>query len=100
VGTTSILEAALHAEHGLAYQIETVVNGESHSCLIDFATDAHGVMRNMKLLNINFGQIEALGLSHDHFDHQAAMIEILKAHVKAPREFRNSFGARFPDKNH
>lgn len=79
VGTTSILEAALHAEHGLAYQIETVVNGEPHACLIDFATDPQGVMRNMKLLNINFGKIEALGLSHDHFDHQAALIEILKA---------------------
>ena len=79
VGTTSVLEAALHAEHGLAYQIETVVNGESHSCLFDFATDFHGVMRNMKLLKIDFGKIEALGLSHDHFDHQAALIEILKA---------------------
>jgi 7,8-dihydropterin-6-yl-methyl-4-(beta-D-ribofuranosyl)aminobenzene 5'-phosphate synthase len=79
VGTTSILEAALHAEHGLAYQIETVVNGEPHSCLFDFATDAQGVMRNMKLLNIDFGKIEALGLSHDHFDHQAALIDILKA---------------------
>jgi len=75
----SILDAALHAEHGLAYQNETVVNGEPHSCLVDFATDAQAVMRNMKLLNINFGKIEALGLSHDHFDHQAAMIEILKA---------------------
>jgi 7,8-dihydropterin-6-yl-methyl-4-(beta-D-ribofuranosyl)aminobenzene 5'-phosphate synthase len=85
MGTTSILEAALHAEHGLAYQIETVVNGQSHSCLFDFATDPQGVMRNMKLLNINFGKIEALGLSHDHFDHQAAMIEILKARKE---EFR------------
>ena len=78
VGTTSILEAALHAEHGLAYQIENVVNGESHSCLVDFATDPQGVMRNMKLLKIDFAKIEALGLSHDHFDHQAAMVEILK----------------------
>jgi 7,8-dihydropterin-6-yl-methyl-4-(beta-D-ribofuranosyl)aminobenzene 5'-phosphate synthase len=79
MGTTSILEAALHAEHGLAYQIETVVNGQSHYCLFDFATDPHGVMRNMKLLKIDFAKIEALGLSHDHFDHQAAMVEILNA---------------------
>ena len=78
-GTTSILEAALHAEHGLAYQIETVVNGQSHFCLFDFATDPQGVMRNMKLLKVDFARIEALGLSHDHFDHQAAMVEILKA---------------------
>jgi 7,8-dihydropterin-6-yl-methyl-4-(beta-D-ribofuranosyl)aminobenzene 5'-phosphate synthase len=75
----SILESALHAEHGLAYQIETVVNGESHSCLFDFGVDPQGVMRNMKLLNIDFAKVDALGLSHDHFDHQAALIEILKA---------------------
>jgi len=88
VGTTSILEAALHAEHGLAYQIETVVNGESHSCLVDFATDSQAVMRNMKLLKINFAKIEALGLSHDHFDHQAGMVEILKTKKE---EFRRRF---------
>jgi 7,8-dihydropterin-6-yl-methyl-4-(beta-D-ribofuranosyl)aminobenzene 5'-phosphate synthase len=75
----SILDSALHAEHGLAYQIETLVNGEVHSCLFDFGTDAQGVMRNMKLLNINVAKVEALGLSHDHFDHQAALVEILKA---------------------
>jgi 7,8-dihydropterin-6-yl-methyl-4-(beta-D-ribofuranosyl)aminobenzene 5'-phosphate synthase len=79
VGTTSILEGALHAEHGLAYQIETVVNGESHCCLFDFASEAQGVMRNMKLLKIDFSKVEALGLSHDHFDHQATLVEILKA---------------------
>jgi 7,8-dihydropterin-6-yl-methyl-4-(beta-D-ribofuranosyl)aminobenzene 5'-phosphate synthase len=79
VGTTSVLEGVLHAEHGLAYQIETVVNGESHSCLFDFASDPQGVMRNMKLLKIDFSKVEALGLSHDHFDHQATVVEILKA---------------------
>jgi len=79
MGTTSILEAALHAEHGLAYQIETVVDGEPHACLFDFASDPQGVMKNMKLLKIDPAKIEALGLSHDHFDHQAALVEILKA---------------------
>jgi 7,8-dihydropterin-6-yl-methyl-4-(beta-D-ribofuranosyl)aminobenzene 5'-phosphate synthase len=74
----SVLDRILHAEHGLAYQIETVVNGESHCCLFDFGVDPQGVMRNMKLLNIDFAKVEALGLSHDHFDHQAAFIEILK----------------------
>jgi len=54
------------------------VNGQSHFCLFDFAADPRGVMRNMKLLKIDFAKIEALGLSHDHFDHQAAMVEILK----------------------
>jgi 7,8-dihydropterin-6-yl-methyl-4-(beta-D-ribofuranosyl)aminobenzene 5'-phosphate synthase len=74
----SVLDSMLHAEHGLAYQIETVVNGKSHCCLFDFGVDPRGVMRNMKLLNIDLAKVEALGLSHDHFDHQAAFIEILK----------------------
>jgi len=31
-----------------------------------------------KLLKIDLAKIEALGLSHDHWDHQAAFLEILK----------------------
>jgi 7,8-dihydropterin-6-yl-methyl-4-(beta-D-ribofuranosyl)aminobenzene 5'-phosphate synthase len=75
----SPLDNAPHAEHGLSYLIETVVNGESHSCLYDFAADPQGVMKNMNLLKIDLKKIEALGLSHDHWDHQAAFLEILKA---------------------
>jgi 7,8-dihydropterin-6-yl-methyl-4-(beta-D-ribofuranosyl)aminobenzene 5'-phosphate synthase len=81
------LDMALHAEHGLSYHIETVVNGEEHSCLFDFATDPEGVVRNLDLLKINLRKIEALGLSHDHFDHEAAMVDILKA---KKHEFANS----------
>ena len=73
------LEAAVHAEHGLAYQIETVVNGESHTCLFDFGSDPRGVLKNMDLLKIDCKKVEALGLSHDHWDHETALVEILKA---------------------
>ncbi|HSR12385.1 MAG TPA: twin-arginine translocation signal domain-containing protein [Thermodesulfobacteriota bacterium] len=74
----SPLDSAAHGEHGLSYQIETVVNGQSHSCLFDFASDPQGVMKNMNLLKMDLGKIEALALSHDHWDHQAAFLEILK----------------------
>jgi 7,8-dihydropterin-6-yl-methyl-4-(beta-D-ribofuranosyl)aminobenzene 5'-phosphate synthase len=74
---TSYLDNALHGEHGLAYQIETVVGGQSHSCLYDFASDAQGVMRNMKLLKIDLSKVEALGVSHPHWDHCYALMEIL-----------------------
>jgi 7,8-dihydropterin-6-yl-methyl-4-(beta-D-ribofuranosyl)aminobenzene 5'-phosphate synthase len=69
---------ALHAEHGLSYHIETIVDGKSHSCLFDYAAQFQGVKRNMELLNIDFKKIEALGLSHDHWDHQATLVEFLK----------------------
>ncbi len=75
----SPLDVAPHGEHGLAYQIETIIGGKPHSCLFDFAADAHGVMKNMDLLKIDLTKIEALGISHDHWDHQTAFLEIMKA---------------------
>jgi 7,8-dihydropterin-6-yl-methyl-4-(beta-D-ribofuranosyl)aminobenzene 5'-phosphate synthase len=79
VGATSPLDMVLHAEHGLAYHVETVVHAQSHSFLFDFGSDFRGIKRNLDLLKIDLKNIEALALSHDHFDHQAALIELLKA---------------------
>jgi 7,8-dihydropterin-6-yl-methyl-4-(beta-D-ribofuranosyl)aminobenzene 5'-phosphate synthase len=75
----SPLEAMLHAEHGLAYHVETVVDAQSHSFLFDFATDFQGVKKNIELLKLDLKKIEAMALSHDHLDHQAALVELLKA---------------------
>lgn len=72
------LERALHGEHGLSYHIETIVDGKSHACLFDFAAEFHGVKRNMELLKVDFKKIGALGISHDHWDHQATLVEFLK----------------------
>jgi len=79
VRRTSNLDAAMHAEHGLSYHIETMVDGRSHACLFDFGADARGVLRNIDLLKIDFQKIDAIALSHDHWDHQSALIDILKA---------------------
>jgi 7,8-dihydropterin-6-yl-methyl-4-(beta-D-ribofuranosyl)aminobenzene 5'-phosphate synthase len=75
----SPLDNALHAEHGLSYHIETLLEGQSHSLLFDFATDFQGFKKNTDLLKIDFKKIQALALSHDHYDHQAALMELLKA---------------------
>jgi 7,8-dihydropterin-6-yl-methyl-4-(beta-D-ribofuranosyl)aminobenzene 5'-phosphate synthase len=74
-----IVNFGLHAEHGLAYQIETVVNGVTHSFLFDFGTDFPSVLRNMELLKIDFKSVEALVLSHGHWDHQLTLVDLLKA---------------------
>jgi len=77
--TDSIYNMALHSEHGLACHIETVVNGQPHSFLFDYGVDFQGVSRNMELLNIDTKILEALGLSHGHFDHSGALVAILKS---------------------
>ena len=76
--TESPLQGALHAEHGLAYHVETVLDGRSHLFLFDFGTDYRGIKRNIDLLHIDLKKIEAMALSHDHFDHQAALLDLLK----------------------
>jgi 7,8-dihydropterin-6-yl-methyl-4-(beta-D-ribofuranosyl)aminobenzene 5'-phosphate synthase len=78
VGINSMLDGAMHAEHGLSYHIETVLSGQSHFCLFDFASEIGGVKRNIQLMNIDFKKLEAMALSHDHWDHQAALVELLK----------------------
>jgi 7,8-dihydropterin-6-yl-methyl-4-(beta-D-ribofuranosyl)aminobenzene 5'-phosphate synthase len=73
-----IVNFGLHAEHGLAYHIETVVNGVSHSFLFDFGVDFPAVLRNMELLKIDFKNIKALVLSHGHWDHQLTLVDLMK----------------------
>ena len=74
-----IYRMALHSEHGLACHIEAVVDGRPHSLLFDYGVDFQGVSRNMELLNIDFKALEALGLSHGHFDHSGALVALLKS---------------------
>ena len=76
---SSIYNTNLHAEHGLACYVETVVDGKPHTLMFDFGVDSQGVGRNIGLLGIDFNTLEALVLSHGHFDHWGAMIDLLKS---------------------
>jgi 7,8-dihydropterin-6-yl-methyl-4-(beta-D-ribofuranosyl)aminobenzene 5'-phosphate synthase len=69
---------SLHAEHGLAYYIETVVNGKSYTMMFDYGWDFQGVSRNIDLLGLDLGRLDALALSHGHLDHWGNLIPLLK----------------------
>lgn len=70
--------SSFHAEHGLSCYIETFVDGKSYACMFDYALDFQGVSKNMELLNLDLKKLEALGISHGHFDHWGNLISILK----------------------
>lgn len=76
--TVVIPGVALHAEHGLSYYIETVVNGKSSVLMFDYGWDFQGVSRNIELLDLDLKRLDALGLSHGHLDHWGNLISILK----------------------
>jgi 7,8-dihydropterin-6-yl-methyl-4-(beta-D-ribofuranosyl)aminobenzene 5'-phosphate synthase len=48
--------------------------------------DVRGVLRNMEVLGISLDKVDAMGLSHGHWDHWGALLGILKANQgKIPR---------------
>ncbi|MBN2402175.1 MAG: MBL fold metallo-hydrolase [Spirochaetes bacterium] len=68
----------IHAEHGLAYYLETVIDGKTSGCMFDYGLDPNGVMNNIDVLGLDLGKASAFGLSHGHFDHWTAAVSILK----------------------
>jgi len=77
---------SVHAEHGLSYYIETLSNGRTSALMFDYGLDARGVSNNLQVLGIDIGKADAFGLSHGHFDHCGAMVEILAMSPSRIRE--------------
>ena len=72
-------EKSIHAEHGSSYFVETVSGGQTSRFMFDYGVDSRGVMRNMELLGVNLQKVDAMGLSHGHWDHWGALEGILAA---------------------
>jgi len=45
--------------------------------MFDYGLDGEGVLKNLAAFGINMDKMDALGLSHGHFDHWNALPEIL-----------------------
>jgi 7,8-dihydropterin-6-yl-methyl-4-(beta-D-ribofuranosyl)aminobenzene 5'-phosphate synthase len=73
------VDKSIHAEHGLSYFVETVSEGQKSSFMFDYGVDTRGVLRNMEVLGISLEKVDAMGLSHGHWDHWGALVGILKA---------------------
>jgi len=73
----------IHAEHGLSYYVETVVNGKTSTCMFDYGLDSAGVMNNISLLALDVGKANAFSLSHGHYDHYTSAVNILKQNHSA-----------------
>jgi 7,8-dihydropterin-6-yl-methyl-4-(beta-D-ribofuranosyl)aminobenzene 5'-phosphate synthase len=66
------------AEHGLSLLV-TVYQGENkHTLLFDTGYSKIGVPYNMKQMEIDVGQIEAIILSHGHMDHTGSFYTLIE----------------------
>lgn len=71
-------ESLCCALHGLSLVVTAEADGEQHTMLFDAGPDSYGVERNGKLMGVNFGAIEAIVLSHGHYDHAGGLPAALR----------------------
>ena len=74
---------ALHAEHGFSALISVDTGGREHRVLFDAGLTPGGLAENMRRLGIDAKDIEAVVLSHGHFDHTTGIDGFVRAAGRA-----------------
>jgi 7,8-dihydropterin-6-yl-methyl-4-(beta-D-ribofuranosyl)aminobenzene 5'-phosphate synthase len=69
----------LESEWGLALHVESTRAGEPRRYLLDFGFTPDVYVNNLDLLKIDPAAVDALILSHGHFDHYGGLIGFLEA---------------------
>jgi len=70
-------DQSIHAEHGLSFFVEVLSEGKSHNFMFDYGIDPSGVINNIKIIGLNLSMLEAMALSHGHFDHWGGLRGLL-----------------------
>jgi len=68
----------LLAEWGLSLLTESVLGPEGRAVLLDFGYSSEALLNNANLLKVNFGQVDAMVLSHGHYDHFGGLKGLLE----------------------
>ncbi|MCC7363777.1 MAG: MBL fold metallo-hydrolase [Dehalococcoidia bacterium] len=63
----------LHAEHGFSALVTLIQDGAKRHILFDAGVSANGLIENMDRLELDSKDIEAVVLSHGHFDHTGGL---------------------------
>ncbi len=70
----------LVSEFGLAMHIESRRGAEIRSTLVDFGFTPEALINNAELLGIDPSRLDALVLSHGHYDHFGGLVGFLQKH--------------------
>jgi len=76
-------ESTCSAHHGLSLQVTASVGQERRTVLFDAGPHAATFLRNAGILGVDFGAIEAVVLSHGHWDHAGGLVAAVEAISKA-----------------
>jgi 7,8-dihydropterin-6-yl-methyl-4-(beta-D-ribofuranosyl)aminobenzene 5'-phosphate synthase len=82
-GRSAVSTRPLHSEWGLSLLLEPQRGSESRTLLLDYGWTPETIIGNMELLRVDVSKIDALIMSHGHFDHWGGLIGFLDKHRKA-----------------
>jgi 7,8-dihydropterin-6-yl-methyl-4-(beta-D-ribofuranosyl)aminobenzene 5'-phosphate synthase len=68
---------AIHNQWGLSLYLESQRGGEQRNVMLDFGYTPEALINNMELVGADPKKIEALIVSHGHFDHYGGLIGLL-----------------------
>ena len=75
-------DSALLAQHGLSVWLEGMVEGKSLRILLDVGQNFETLRHNMALLGLAPERLDALVLSHGHYDHTGGLASLVRASGK------------------
>jgi 7,8-dihydropterin-6-yl-methyl-4-(beta-D-ribofuranosyl)aminobenzene 5'-phosphate synthase len=70
------------AEHGLSCLLKVCAGSEEHVVLMDAGVSTTCLFHNADVLKADLSKVEAVVLSHGHFDHFGALVEFLNRATK------------------
>jgi len=66
------------AEHGLSMLVSVSLDGVRHAVLFDTGVSPYGVVRNAEGMGLKLKNVEAIVLSHGHYDHFGGLIKAVQ----------------------
>jgi 7,8-dihydropterin-6-yl-methyl-4-(beta-D-ribofuranosyl)aminobenzene 5'-phosphate synthase len=83
-------EGLCSAHHGLSLAVTARFGAKERTVLFDAGPDPYALERNVRRMGLDFGNIEAVVLSHGHFDHAEGLLRQSSSFEKP------NVGTRFP----
>ena len=78
---------ALHNEWGLSLAIASTAGTGTRHFMLDYGYTPEALMNNMQVIGVDPAKLDALILSHGHYDHFGGLVDFLRTHrSKLPRE--------------